>query len=238
MLRCLFLGELYGLSDPALEAAISDCLSFRRFAGFSLDDEVPDHSTLWHFRDSLRLAGLEQGVFQEVNRQLDEVGLIMRKGTILDATIIEAQASRPKVALTKFPTRTATPRSAPRPVMSILMPGSPKKVAKPGLVIRAMWAWMKALALFVRRLLHRLTAMIPNRLMNVSSVMKVLFMLTKLVTNMPGGRLLKRPALHKASSQGSCFGPTSTIQNCLPARSCSTSWYHRRAQALKDYLAI
>ena len=96
LLRCLFVGELYGLSDPALEAAISDRLSFRRFAGFSLDDEVPDHSTLWRFREELRLAGLDGAVFQEINRQLDDKGLIMRKGTILDATIIEAQASRPR----------------------------------------------------------------------------------------------------------------------------------------------
>lgn len=101
MLRCLFLGQLYGLSDPALEAAISDRLSFRRFAGFSLDDEVPDHTTLWRFRDGLRLAGLDEAVFGEVNRQLDDKGLIVRKGTILDATIIEAQASRPKKGANK-----------------------------------------------------------------------------------------------------------------------------------------
>jgi len=96
MLRCLFLGELYGLSDPALEAAISDRLSFRRFAGFSLDDAVPDHSTLWRFRDGLRVAGLDKVVFEAINRQLDDQGLILRSGTILDATIIEAQASRPR----------------------------------------------------------------------------------------------------------------------------------------------
>ncbi len=98
MLRCLFLGELYGLSDPGLEAAISDRLSFRRFTGFSLGDEVPDHSSLWRFREALQLAGLGDAVFAEVNRQLDEQGLITRKGTLLDATIIEAQASRPPMA--------------------------------------------------------------------------------------------------------------------------------------------
>jgi IS5 family transposase len=96
LLRCLFVGELYGLSDPGLEAAISDRLSFRRFAGFSLDDAVPDHSTLWRFREDLRLAGLDKAVFEEIMGQLDDQGLIMRKGTILDATIIEAQASRPR----------------------------------------------------------------------------------------------------------------------------------------------
>ncbi len=95
LLRCLFLGEIYDLSDPALEATISDRLSFRRFAGFSLDDEVPDYSTLWRSREALRLAGLDRAVFEEVNRQLDDKGLIMRKGTIIDATIIEAQAARP-----------------------------------------------------------------------------------------------------------------------------------------------
>ena len=81
-------GELYGLSDPALEAANSDRLSFRRFAGFSLDEEVPDHSTQRRFREDLRLAGLDRAVFEEINRQLDDRRLIMRKGTILDATLM------------------------------------------------------------------------------------------------------------------------------------------------------
>ncbi|WP_454016539.1 transposase [Azospirillum sp. Marseille-Q6669] len=54
LLRCLLLGLWHGgLSDPALEAALADRLSFRRFVGLSLDGPTPDHSTLWRFRAAL-----------------------------------------------------------------------------------------------------------------------------------------------------------------------------------------
>lgn len=92
----LLLGELYGLSDPALEAAISDRLSFRRFVGLALDAEAPDHATLWRFRDRLCQSGLAERLFGEVNRQLEARGLVLKKGTIVDATVIEAQA-RPRI---------------------------------------------------------------------------------------------------------------------------------------------
>ncbi len=69
--RCLLLGVWHGLSDPALEAQIRDRLSFRRFAGFSLSDRTPDHSTLWHFRDELTRERLIDKVFEEINRQLE-----------------------------------------------------------------------------------------------------------------------------------------------------------------------
>lgn len=92
----LLLGEIYGLSDPALEAALSDRLSFRRFVGLALDAEAPDHATLWRFRDKLSRSGLAERLFGEVNRQLEGRGLVLKKGTIVDATIIEAQA-RPRI---------------------------------------------------------------------------------------------------------------------------------------------
>src|SRR4030088_2479774 len=47
LLRCLLVGIWHGLSDPALEAAVADRLSFRRFVGLSLHDRTPDHATLW-----------------------------------------------------------------------------------------------------------------------------------------------------------------------------------------------
>ena len=95
LLRCLLLGLWHGLSDPALEAQIRDRLSFRRFAGFSLSDRTPDHSTLWRFREELTREGLIDRVFAEINRQLEEKGLIVKRGTLIDASFMQARARPP-----------------------------------------------------------------------------------------------------------------------------------------------
>jgi transposase, IS5 family len=95
LLRCLLLGVWHGLSDPALEAQIRDRLSFRRFAGFSLSDRTPDHSTLWRFREELTRSGLIEVLFAAVNAQLDAKGLIVRRGTLVDATFMASPARPP-----------------------------------------------------------------------------------------------------------------------------------------------
>jgi transposase, IS5 family len=95
MFKALLLQSLYGLSDADLEDAISDRLSFRRFAGLGLEEAVPDHTTLCRFRNRLGEAGLLDTLFAELDRQLDQAGLILRRGTMLDATVIETSAARP-----------------------------------------------------------------------------------------------------------------------------------------------
>lgn len=95
MFKALLLQSLYGLSDAGLEEALADRLSFRRFVGLSLDREVPDHTTLCRFRNELAGAGRLDKLFAELDRQLDKAGLILRRGTMLDATIIETTAARP-----------------------------------------------------------------------------------------------------------------------------------------------
>lgn len=95
LLRCLLLGAWHGLSDPALEAQLRDRLSFRRFAGFSLGDRTPDHATLWRFREELAEDGLIERVFGEINRQLEEKGLILKRGTLIDASLVAARARPP-----------------------------------------------------------------------------------------------------------------------------------------------
>lgn len=95
MFKALLLQSLYGLSDAGLEEALADRLSFRRFVGLSLDQEVPDHTTLCRFRNALWQAGHLEKLFAELDRQLDKAGLILRRGTMLDATIIETAAARP-----------------------------------------------------------------------------------------------------------------------------------------------
>lgn len=92
--KLLLLQQWHGLSDEGLEAAVDDRLSFRRFAGIPLAESVPDHSSIWRFREQLAKRGLAERLLAEVNRQLDAKGLILRRGTLIDATILEA-AVRP-----------------------------------------------------------------------------------------------------------------------------------------------
>ena len=98
MFKALLLQSLYGLSDAELEEALYDRLSFRRFVGLSLKASVPDHTTLCRFRTLLVEAKLLERLFAELDRQLDRAGLILRRGTMLDATVIETTATRPPQA--------------------------------------------------------------------------------------------------------------------------------------------
>jgi IS5 family transposase len=93
LLKCLLLQQWYGLSDAELEEAVSDRLSFRNFAGLALDEDVPDHTTYCRFRQELVKHGVAEKVFVEMNRQLDKRGLILRRGTLIDATLIQADAT-------------------------------------------------------------------------------------------------------------------------------------------------
>lgn len=95
LLRCLLLGVWHGLSDPALEFQLRDRLSFRRFTGFSLGDRTPDHATLWRFRQELTRDGLIEQVLEEINRQLEDKNLIVKRGTLIDASLVTAQARPP-----------------------------------------------------------------------------------------------------------------------------------------------
>jgi transposase, IS5 family len=94
--KMLLLQQWYALSDPGLEDAVADRLSFRRFVGLSLDEPAPDHSTLCRFRNGLIEHRLTERLFSEVTRQIDAQGLILRQGTMIDASLIEAQVKRPK----------------------------------------------------------------------------------------------------------------------------------------------
>jgi IS5 family transposase len=96
LFRCLLLQQWYRLSDPGLEEALSDRLSFRRFVGLALADPVPDHSTLSRFRSELTRRGLVEALLAELNRQLDAQGLMVKTGTLIDASLVEADCRRPR----------------------------------------------------------------------------------------------------------------------------------------------
>ena len=94
MLRIYFLQQWYALADEALEDALYDSQAMRTFAGIDLSVEaVPDATTLLNFRHLLEAHHLTQAIFAEVGALLRERKLLMREGTIVDATIIAAPSS-------------------------------------------------------------------------------------------------------------------------------------------------
>ena len=98
MVKVLLLQQWYNLSDPQMEEALGDRISFRRFVGLGLQDDTPDHSTLSRFRTELDKRGLSEELFKELEVQLDERGLFLKEGTLMDATLVEAQVRRPPVS--------------------------------------------------------------------------------------------------------------------------------------------
>ena len=94
MLRVYFLQQWYGLADEALEDTIYDSQAMRNFAGIDLaSNPVPDATTLLKFRHLLEAHELTKRIFDEVNALLEERKLLMREGSMVDATIIAAPSS-------------------------------------------------------------------------------------------------------------------------------------------------
>ena len=94
MLRMYCLQQWYVLADEALDDALYDSQALRDFAGIDLSHEsVPDATTLLKFRRRLQENNLTRSLFDEINAHLGEQGLLMRAGTIVDATIIAAPSA-------------------------------------------------------------------------------------------------------------------------------------------------
>ncbi|MGI6688927.1 MAG: IS5 family transposase [Christensenellales bacterium] len=94
MFKILILQRLFNISDDQTEYQINDRVSFMRFLGLSLGDRVPDAKTIWLFRDTLVKADVIEGLFKLFNLQLEQQGIISHKGTIVDATFVEAPRQR------------------------------------------------------------------------------------------------------------------------------------------------
>jgi len=92
MVKLLVLQSWYGLSDPELERQVDDRLSFQRFLGYP--EKAPDYSTVWQFRERLADTGKDRAVWAELQRQLDEKGLKVKKGVVQDATFITADPGK------------------------------------------------------------------------------------------------------------------------------------------------
>lgn len=94
MLRIYFLQKWYDLSDPAMEDAIYDRNSFQKFLEMDLlSESVPDETTICKFRHLLEEYELQEEFFRIVNAILEERGLMVKEGTITDATIVNAPSS-------------------------------------------------------------------------------------------------------------------------------------------------
>lgn len=93
MLRVHCMQLFYNLSDPAMEDALYEIESMRRFAGLRLVDRLPDETTILNFRHFLERHDLGKVLFNEVNKHLEKNGLMLREGSIVDATIIAAPSS-------------------------------------------------------------------------------------------------------------------------------------------------
>ncbi len=94
MLKTLLLQQWYNLSDVELENCLRDRLSFIRFCGLELEESVPDHSTISRFRTKLIETELYKTIFLEVRNQLEEHGLSLKSGSVVDASLVQAH-SRP-----------------------------------------------------------------------------------------------------------------------------------------------
>ncbi len=92
ILRVQLMQLVYNLSDPAMENTLYEIESMRRFAGLRLE-HIPDETTILNFRHLLERHGLGKKLFRQINRHLQESGLLLREGSIIDPTIITAPSS-------------------------------------------------------------------------------------------------------------------------------------------------
>lgn len=93
MLRIYLVQNLYNLSDMATVAEVIDSRAFSDFCGVESINQVPDGDTLGHFRNILLRNGIQQELFTQVVELLMQRGLILKRGTIVDSTFIEAPSS-------------------------------------------------------------------------------------------------------------------------------------------------
>jgi transposase, IS5 family len=103
MLRIHFMQQWFTLSDPAMEEALHDVPMFREFAGLGWDSRLPDESTILRFRHLLERHKLAEQMLGTVNALLIERGLLLKAGTVVDATLIAAPSSTKNASGTRDP---------------------------------------------------------------------------------------------------------------------------------------
>jgi len=102
LFKMLLIQRWYNLSDPGLEEAVNDRISFLRFAGFSWENSVPDETTICRFRNELGKRNLFEKLLEKINEQLQSRQLLVRSGTIVDAGLVSS-ARRPRKVIDVMP---------------------------------------------------------------------------------------------------------------------------------------
>jgi IS5 family transposase len=92
IIKCFILQTIYQLSDPRLEEEIADRRSFQLFLGLNSGDSIPDETTICRYRELFAQHRLDKKLFKSFKKQLQQAGLILEKGTLVDATLKQAQA--------------------------------------------------------------------------------------------------------------------------------------------------
>ena len=94
MLKILILQRYYNLSDEQVEFQINDRMSFMRFLGLSIADDIPDSRTIWNFREQLTNLHLVESLFSLFLKELTRLKLIVKEGKIIDASFVEVPRQR------------------------------------------------------------------------------------------------------------------------------------------------
>jgi len=93
IVKCMLLQTIFNLSDPRLEEEIADRRSFQIFLGLTSGDSIPDETTICRYRKLFAEEGLDRELFESFYNQLKKQNIVVEKGTIVDATIKQAQAT-------------------------------------------------------------------------------------------------------------------------------------------------
>lgn len=102
LFKMLLIQRWYNLSDPGLEEAVNDRLSFLRFTGFSFESSIPDETTICRFRNELVRKGLYKKLLTRINEQLESQDILVKKGAIVDAALV-ASSRRPRKVIDLMP---------------------------------------------------------------------------------------------------------------------------------------
>jgi IS5 family transposase len=95
MFKVLLLEQWFNLSDPQAEAQINDRISFKVFLGMDITETGPDETTICNFRNYIGSLGLTEELFEEINRQFEGKGLVIKTGTLIDASFYQASTRPP-----------------------------------------------------------------------------------------------------------------------------------------------
>ena len=102
LFKMLLIQRWYNLSDPGLEEAVTDRLSFLRFTGFSFESSIPDETTICRFRNELVQKDLYKKLLTKINEQLESQNILVKKGAIVDATLVTS-SRRPRKVIDVMP---------------------------------------------------------------------------------------------------------------------------------------